>query len=146
MTTLPFDCHLPLGIFIECEVTGSVSTDDGTSEPYFKVYAIRIDGQAYQVGGMYSKWERDTLDLIADKAATDTDILADAMRIEEERGHIARLADQSRSISMGNAPSVAEMAAEIARLREALGRISRDGAGSWMADAADDALQGARHD
>lgn len=82
MTTLPFDAHLPLGIFLECEVTGSVTTDAGASDPYFKVYAIRIDGQAYQVGGLYPGWVKSTLDLIADKAATDTDTLADAMRIE----------------------------------------------------------------
>lgn len=82
MTTLPFDCHLPLGIFIECEVTGSVSTDDGTSEPYFKAYAIRIEGRSYQVGGAYSSWEKATLAIIAEKAALDPDTLADAMRIE----------------------------------------------------------------
>jgi hypothetical protein len=83
MITLPFYIDLPLGFNFDGEVRGYVTTDNGSSHPYFKVMVIKpLGGWWNSPTSMFSQWMRDTFDLIADQASQHPDILPEAMRIE----------------------------------------------------------------
>ncbi|MBZ9939175.1 hypothetical protein LB518_22955 [Mesorhizobium sp. BR1-1-16] len=103
MTTLPFDAELPLWFNTECAVAGCVSTDDGTSAPYFRIETVSVAGEdirpsmqhrpadelralfnvvtasliAQQVNDPSNRYGRDLLD---DAKRIEKDWRADAMR------------------------------------------------------------------
>lgn len=83
MITLPFYIDLPLGFNFDGEIRGYVTTDNGSSHPYFKVMVVKPLGHSWTARqSMFSSWAQATFDLIADTASDHADILPEAMRIE----------------------------------------------------------------